>query len=205
MTRCNRCGADLSRGEVTIYTEVNGELKARETICHKCSEGDKLARFQQTGVLTNSLFLLAIMQSRDETNGHKVPDHVLTLPAGDLAKLIQAQNLIHNAIKVFESRVWFKGLQSYIQKARWKGHSAVTSDLKVLMYAIAGRVMITMENPSTHASVTIITDEDSSKDCMGLQGIDSTLSDALGLLEQAIKRYDQGELNFNPDNEVSIL
>src|SRR3989344_3337969 len=184
---CGRCGDDLRRGEVTIYEIKDNEYVPKEVICHKCAENDRLLYFQKTGTLNIRLITSALLQRMDEVRGHTVPNHVFAVPTTEKRKILRARKDIDKAVKDFERTVWFGGLQEYIQKAEWKGHSANAYGVKVMAYAMAGRVMITMEKGN--ATVTVITAEDEKHSVMGLQSVDATLFQAVQLLKEAARNY----------------
>lgn len=110
---------------------------------------------------------------------------------------------LEQAITRFERIVWFGGVQAYCQQASIKGHSMQADQVKVLLYAIAGRALITLSDGDE--SITLITEEDSSRPRMGLQSIDGTAERATRMLDLLVMMAEMDKIRFEPDSEVSLI
>ncbi len=148
--------------------------------------------------MTANLIVSAVLQRMEQERGCEIPNHVLAIPVADQRKLLRANKRMHKAIKEFEREVWFKGLQVYVRKARQKGHSATSYGLKAMLHAIAGGVMITLEDEKEGVSVTLITNETEASPVMGLQGVGGRVFDAIRLIKEAQRHFQHGRLQFAP-------
>jgi hypothetical protein len=104
----------------------------------------------------------------------------------------------------FEPKVWFGGLQAFVQKARMKGHSAEVPGLKFLSFCMCARAMQTLTLPN-ESSITLITAEDEAESHMGTQGIDATEEDALLALRAATNAWTSGAIKLKDDGEVTVV
>lgn len=187
---CERCGDDLKGHSITIYS---ADMQPKEVICETCDTLERIDGYRSTGQLSSSLLIDLALGSFDSIPTLKEP--------------LQAdQDAISAAIGQFEKTVWYKGLQQYVKEAKWKGHSMTTPTVKALLYAIAGRVMITLQNLDGGSEITLITvEDDDRRGCMGMQSICATRAQAVALLDQYMQSVSEQGLQFQPNNEVHIL
>ncbi len=200
-TACDRCKGNLDRGEVTFYK--NG-IEC-ETICFLCDKEEHFAFYAKNKKITTKLMLDSMLAVRD------LKDNYL-LQLGDfdnLQSIIEISNNVDKLkvkCKVFESAVWFDGLQNEVVRSKFKGMSASTVKVKVLTYAMCGRCMITFypadDNDNDH--ITLITDETSTESCMGIQGINCNFEKAVSLIDSAITEWKAGKLKFETDTKVNM-
>ena len=122
--------------------------------------------------------------------------------AADYRKIHAAGEDIYTAVKVFEQSVWFHWLKGYWNKTQARGHKASIDGLTLLVWGCAGRVMMTLRDPATKASVTVITDAFSNEPCMTAQGIEATREDALRLLAEARAHRGALRIAMKPDAAV---
>ena len=113
---------------------------------------------------------------------------------------------IREAITAFDRRVWFgAGLQAYVQNATKKGHRCQSAEqIDILLYAIAGRVLITFRDLRSESEITLITGEDETTPRMGMQSINATRDEALRYIQGALRLAEVGGLQFVPYEKVSI-
>lgn len=89
----------------------------------------------------------------------------------------------------------FRSVQAYYNKSKFKGHSATTKDLKILVFGCAGRLLITIQDKRgvgegryDGAWITIIgPDLPHEKARPGVQGLAARKEEALALLRDTMK------------------
>lgn len=130
----------------------------------------------------------------------------------DAAEINTSVEKIHALAKVFEGAVWYLGgLQEKVNACDTSGMSGQADGWSVLLYAIAGRCMITLRDDETKQSLTLITADDEepftrlkwgskSMGPMGIQGLDCTEETAVRLLAQTIRSFPE----IQASKEVSI-
>lgn len=202
---CTKCSGSLERGSTYVW-------KASvlvENLCHKCGSKHDLEEYRKNDKRLRSFLTTGNQMELYHLDMKKSWDFYNRSFLEDLKSRIEIQqsvDKIHDKIKEFESAVWFSGLQAIIKKSTTSGVSASAPKLNgfsVLTFCSAGRTMFTIEDKD--ASVTTITEEDSSSPRMGLQGIDATEEQALKLLNSAIRLWKDGKLKFKSDKKVSII
>lgn len=190
---CKWCGADLSRGYVTVY-DNKGNVK--EVICSNCDIRDRAVTYTKTGVLSIRLITQATLE--------ELPGHRQLLEVGLRNRVIREYGAIEVMVKEFEQRVWFVGLQKFVIASRTHGSFAGHNSIKVLVYATAGRVLITISRQDRE-SITVIAAEKEQEARMGVQSIDATEAQAINLLIEASDLYRDGKLVFTEDIKVSMF
>lgn len=181
-TNCDRCGRLLGNGYVQFFS-TDGQVT--ETICKRCDALERKQSYLKTDRLS-----IAVLGDYN--------DHPVQRVKTDIAKIEQA---IHQ----FEQIVWYGGLQQYVGRASRKGHSMETPKVEAMLYAIAGRVMITFRNPSKDIDVTVITAETETRQgVMGLQSVDATAKQAVSLLEEFTSYVRSNGLSFHVNDEVNM-
>jgi len=113
---------------------------------------------------------------------------------------------IQDAITAFDRQVWFgAGLQEYVQNATKKGHQCRQAEqIDILLYVIAGRVLITFHDLKNESELTLITGEDDTTSRMGMQSINATKDEALHFLQGAIRLAEAGALQFTPEEHIHV-
>jgi len=200
---CGKCGCDCARGCVEKFSASHELL---QTLCYECDRGERYDAFERTGRLHTWLVTDATMVVfyADEARVRRDPGpHRLRLAR----RVDAAAKTIHEAIKRFERVVWFGGLQAKVRAARVRGmkstevpsaHGPVT----LLAWSCAGRTLITLDAPT--CTVTTITAEDERQPRMGMQGVDATESEALGLLDAVADAWERRAIEVRPDEKVGI-
>ena len=108
-------------------------------------------------------------------------------------------------IRVFEEKIWFPSLQPYIQQAEYKGHSGETNSTKIMAWACAGRVMITLvDKDNAQIQVTLIAIEDEKSHRMGLQSVYATEKEAIDLIWDAIINWPQNGLKVDKNVGIGV-
>ena len=120
-------------------------------------------------------------------------------------KVASANNHIEAEVKLFEREVWFNGLQDFARGASTKGTSlgGFPDGHTLMCYTMCGRAAITIESPV--ASVSVLTDETSQESCMGLNGLDGTEEQVIGLLRWARDIWAEQHHMLREDSDVSLL
>jgi hypothetical protein len=112
----------------------------------------------------------------------------------------------------FEKKHWIgsKGLQGFLKRAPGNGQSGETKTFKAMIYATAGRVLLTIQdkypqgNPKSKfggANITLIFDETSPVCRGGVQSYCATFEEAMGLLNAAYDNFPQ----MKRDDKVSVI
>lgn len=208
---CMRCEADLEQG----YSSRYRNNKCIEVICFKCDKKESISDHMKTGVITTHLMMDCMMDVYRLVDGDvHDEDKLLALLRQDhndevkaKIKVQLASTQIQSKIKEFETRVWFSGVQAQVLATKCRGVCAKLgkkyNNFCVLTYSICGRTMITIEDDK--ASVTCVADETSKESRTGLHGINATGEEAIRLISQAIRLYEDKTLKFLDDDKVGML
>ena len=223
---CARCKQACERGSVHRWRCDDGQKPALyETLCPDCDHDEAMAEYRKTGLMTTNVRTAAAIYMGDvgyQTGGAdggwiewmRGPERAeqrvrISLRirarahhAADYRKIHAAGEDIYTAVKVFEQSVWFHWLKGYWNKTQARGHKASIDGLTLLVWGCAGRVMMTLRDPATKASVTVITDAFSNEPCMTAQGIEATREDALRLLAEARAHRGALRIAMKPDAAV---
>lgn len=181
---CETCGADTGGGSVKTVSSTGVVLKI---LCHECSDAVNLEEYGSGRELTMRLVMASIV-ARD--------------PSGPLKEIRESYERIAERIKLFEERVWFGGLQAENRECHTKGMSMVHDGMSLLVFSMAGRTMITIQDDD--GDVTLIADETSGEPTMGLQGVHGTESKAAELMGRAEAAWVSGA-RPRPDREIRPL
>lgn len=204
-TTCTECGAALKGGWVTLYQERAGEIAQTGVLCLPCDEKRRIASYLSSRRLSTRLLTDAALWRIDVERlfgwGDKPPAAFLNddperrrlirerLAEVDKGKealyreLCVAQDALDQAIRLWDRAVWTHWLQRWHKESQVRGGSAQIGDFKMLSWACAGRVMVTLEERDS--SVTLLGYEDEGG--CGLRGVDATLGEALRLLDYATR------------------
>jgi hypothetical protein len=101
----------------------------------------------------------------------------------------------------FDEKVWAPDLRKFWNATPKRGHSGDGDGFRALMWGIAGRVLITIEDPQLRNSVTMcFAEEASERSRGGLQSIEGDLFASFRLLQSAIDRFPV----LKPDDDVTV-
>jgi len=117
---------------------------------------------------------------------------------------------IKAAIDKFEQSVYIdSGLQKYIKNTDKRGHRCKhLEQIDVLMYIIAGRVLITFTDLTSGSRITLITAQTPDPEYViriGIQSINATKDEVLKFLYGAIRVAEVGKLIFEPFLDAHIV
>lgn len=183
-TNCDRCGASLERGHVQI---LGARGRVKSTICHACNDAERLDGWRQTGTILTGLMTRAAIAS-------------VTGKEPELQPIWVAVERVQASVDVFDREVWRGGLRAHLHGHRERGESLEFQGMKLLTFVMAGRVLITLDDPAS--SLTLITLEDE-ETRMGIQGICAREHQALDLIERARLAWKLGH-RTKPDAEVHV-
>ena len=126
---------------------------------------------------------------------------------GTMAYYRHLHDELHATVKVFEEFVYLRGMEYRIAASKHRGMSWKTpSDLYVLSYVIAGRVMITIRQGDS--DVSVMAAEGESPPRMGLHTITGDTWTARQLLCQVIADWPMSEgeqaLTLQDNDDVGV-
>lgn len=189
---CQTCGVDTTmKGFVTGYISENGVTKVTNITCRECDRAARYAEYQKTGFISTSLLTTATIDNYRTQSEESVA--VVT----DMEKVTEA-------VALFESQVWFGGLQKYVRESAYKGASAEFGEVKFLSYTMCGRSRVTLQGSNGFVDV-LVAEESTEKGMMGINGIGTTAKEAAALLLSAVTAWHRGEIKLKVDTQVSPI
>jgi hypothetical protein len=177
---CDGCGVPISSGWNRTFDGNTGRVLS--TRCHPCKVDDDLDAFVRTGRLITGLLSWYGISKVDIEYGKR------PLRANLVRQFGAHLEPVNEAVEQFEREAWFGGMQKVVRQANTHGLYARWSHdqpgFDVLAYAMAGRVMISIESKA--CLISLITIEDDHRyGRMGIRGIDADPDQALWLVECA--------------------
>ena len=211
---CKYCNLPLSESEPYVTVFDAKTMEPKEYRCDRCDVRLALLEFQKSGILTSRLTMAASLarfyyKEADDKSRWRLP----ALTEEECVPVCNTYDEIHTVVKDFERDVWFGGMQKQVQDCELKGLSYKGDDWTMLVYAIAGRCSITLNDDLTDQSITVITVEDEAPFAgrkynpkagmgpMGINGIYSTKDTAIRLLQFAISNW---PLTLEPHEKVNM-
>ncbi len=210
---CQTCKQPLS-DEVAYYTCYK-DKEITHYICDICARRERVDRYKASGHIDTRFLLDATLALSRFEDGVKLKDYRPELrqlyeQEGDT--LIQAGfcvRRINVVVRELEQKLWFPWMQKYFRDSEARGHSADGPGFHALLWGAAGRVLLTLRKRTPDGSgeelfepsITIIFDETSSEARCGIQGLDATETEAVGLLRAAMEHLKE----FYPDEAVSVI
>lgn len=115
----------------------------------------------------------------------------------DIQLLMEAADL---SIKQFEKDIWYgRGVAAQLNEAQERGFKGQAGDLTVMVFTIAGRVMITFTD-ELGDTLTLMTEDGSMEPRMGLH----TRTIALGDIHDWLERAAAGWTTLEPASDVTL-
>lgn len=114
-------------------------------------------------------------------------------------------NILDTLARRFTDAVYNKGLRSRIDRSEKRGMSGTFGGVKMLSFATAGRVMITLSRADK--ALTFIAAEDGDPR-MGVQGLSGTVGDVRALVDDVARVFETELSAYNAmrdDEDVSIV
>jgi hypothetical protein len=190
---CTRCDTGLERGWSCRY---KGDIV--EYICFDCDLIDIIGEYKTTNIITSRLSTVAAIDEVKQEYGKPI-----RLSSEILNKLLNSENKINHAIKLWERDVWFGGLQKKVRASNARGWKLEFDGRYVMVYSLAGRTQFTIESSDQNSQITTITAEDSCELIMGQNSINATEEQALELLNKSREAYINGA-QFQKDDQVGL-
>lgn len=196
-----------------------GEQGWKEVICDACDQSDRIHAYKTTGEMSSRLVMEATMADMywneyggDMSRLRDVVRAYYTNQKDVLLEVAAKNKQISQRAREFEEKHWIgdKGLQGFMRRAPGNGQSAETETFKAMMFATAGRVLLTLQdrypqgNPKSKfggAHITLIFDETSPECRGGVQSYCATFEEAMGLLNAAYDNFP----TLERDDEVSVI
>ena len=191
---CSVCGV-VGDSHIQHRAVKTNELK--RVLCVSCDRAARLNAWSSDGRLRTSLMIDSVLERH---------------PQRPECALINASvDRIQTSVDEFNTAVFHGGLKQIIRECNTHGMSSSSATassigpVNVLVYAMAGRVMITLDAPA-HCITLITTDEPPlrGRHRMGIQGIDATEAAATELLRATIDAWKAKSLRFTADAEVGM-
>lgn len=176
---CTTCGTHLTSQDPKNF-HYSGTVLQRVQ-CLNCADNEVVERYVDTEVITSQLTLLAALQAYPK----KTSDEALLRWCVALDRVTQAMARIKGGVKTFETLVWYDGLKKLV---RTKSNIHFDKEgLELDTGCTGGRALIELTRGG--ARLTLITDESSTANVMGVQGIYAKEEEALQLIKDGVKLW----------------
>ena len=192
--KCDRCGWDDPETQY-VYVHQMGEPEPKETICKDCDMDERKLEYRKSRRLTTWLVTeatLAEATTKDGWRRGQTIDAVLS----DLKEL-------HEHVELFYTQVWLSGMRKLYLDDKARGMGARAGRTKLMLYCMAGRVLVQVEQEDGQ-SVTMITTDEEKPRPMGVQGIYSSLTAAKAMLGEAVTRWKSGLIELKRDDDINM-
>jgi hypothetical protein len=208
--KCNRCKVLIDGDPYSIFYTKDYEVK--EIVCEPCVKNEVIDDYNKTKHISTKLMMEATLAKYylEETDCSRIRDSSLRFFIKNKKSLLEVANTVKEVetlITEFEDKHWIPYLRKDWNDSSNRGHSVEITDIKVLMWGSAGRVLITLENKE--GSVTMIfSDYVPKKEDFfpasrgGVQGFSTNKDNALMMLKAVL---DTDRLEFKDDKDVHLL
>lgn len=150
---------------------------------------EHLEDFQKTGVLSTLAFEMAPLAMQRGEEG--------------VSGMNQAVQEVNNACARFRDHVWLPWLKEYYQQSDVRGHHAQSGNLSMMVYGLAGRVMVTLRYRDIDAEyVSLLGYEEVPG--MYIRGARGTAQSLCALINEAARLSSSLEDDIRPDTEVQL-
>jgi len=161
--------------------------------------------YSKTGYLTTQLLQgHALEKSRRQYSPEKTDS---TLDAV-VAQIDQELNPLDEAVEEFGKTVWATWLKKHYRDQSYRGHEANAGNVNLMVWGIAGRVMVSLrvrDSDGEHAHITLIgADSVNDTDELAIQGILMKGATALQLVRDATRLSDDLSNDIRPNAEVGM-
>lgn len=210
---CGDCKAAIKEGDIyTIIYEDDNSGKIKMLQCDKCEVDDRIAFYRKTGEVGSRLSIdaaLAHYHLKESDLGEeksleglrKDVAHFYKKYKKDLLEIHGAAEKTHELIRQFEAKHWLPYLKKYYIDADMRGHEAKVGKVKVLMWGIAGRVMLTLSRGDDDISLIFTDEESQTTPNGGQQGINCSHKSAQEMIQTLI---DAKKIEFKVNKEVKM-
>jgi hypothetical protein len=196
--KCDRCGWDRE-GCQFIYSHRLSKKTEKselvETVCDDCYMEELKLDYRKEGRLSTKLVMHAVMQREVVRKGWRLGQ---TLDA-----VVQDRDTIQDIIDVFFLKVWQDGLRELYLKDEARGMKAKVGGTEVLLYCLAGRVSVQLQQQDGQYVHLLTTDEEKVRP-LGVQGLSCTVHAARAMFAEAEHGWASGRLKPERDDDVGI-
>jgi hypothetical protein len=154
---------------------------------------EALERFASQGILTTQELELAEVAAMRGEEGADA--------------LVRAVRQVGDACDHFREKVWLRWLKGYYDSSPDRGHLAESDNLTLMVYGLAGRVMVTLRrrNPEkTDQYVSLLGYDGKGGDNMYVRGGYGTAEDLSEMINEAVRLDDSLQKGIRPDSEIQL-
>jgi hypothetical protein len=154
---------------------------------------EALERFASQGILTARELELAEVAVMREEEG--------------VEALVLAVRQVRDAGNHFREKVWLPWLKGYYEVSSDRGHLAESDNLTMMVYGLAGRVMVTLRRRSPEKDdqhVSLLGYEGKREFNMYVRGGYGTADALCEMINEAVRLDESLQKNIRPDNEVHL-
>lgn len=191
---CDECEIVCDGG----YSMHWGKEIIEKIMCFRCRDRADLKEYEKTGRLTSHFMttaILKVMQAKREPQRFAKQWLQYEKPQRDVER-------VEDAIGLFRRTVWPVVWKQVDDERTFKGMRVDVGDLKILAFAMCGRIRIQIERGDAWCSAQG-TDE-SATHGIGLHGISATADEAIALWKDAIEAFKNGAVLVGT-KDVGIL
>jgi hypothetical protein len=171
--------------------------------------------FEKHGILNTNLVMAANLFGSDAERGHRWlgrdrngndrgREPVSWSDDPLLTKVWEAYGRLHKLVKQFDREVWLAGFGRDYMDLPERGYEAPFGDTTIMLYCMAGRVMLTFNIDGGNSQFTLLTDDAVSEARMGTQSFMCTEEEMTRTLTDAIEAYKEGGLGITHNADIRI-
>lgn len=120
------------------------------------------------------------------------------------AEVYAAVEAVQQACERFREAVWLPWLKGYYVTARDRGHVARGGAVEMLVYGLAGRVMVTLRGRESSDDFVSLLGYDGESDGMYVRGADGSSGRLCAMIEEAVRLTQTLEDDIRSDDEVGL-
>lgn len=195
---CGRCGWSWDGGShITVYQtdKKSGKSSVEEVICEDCDLEERKLEYRKTRFISSRMATEAELRRYYTLEGTRMGQTMDAIhdDLGEIGKLIVG----------FDNEVWLPGLRKVYLDDDARGMKAEFGKTKVMLYCMAGRVLVQVEQEDGQFVSMITTDEDKPRP-LGRQGIGCTLTAAVAMFAEVTARYKSGLMHISRDDDINM-
>lgn len=203
---CNVCEKPIENGYVETINIQSGLVD--RCLCPDCNLEERIQNYIKTGEISNYLWIEATLYiySSDKTSLRKEFQAFGAKYEHELTTICNDMNLVYLVMQKFEEKHWLSWIRQYYQKSASRSHISHGINFDVLMYGLAGRVIITLQDASKDrkfggAWISLIFGENLMDGRVGIHSLCATKNEAIDLLKAALDDIQP----FVVDNDISLI
>lgn len=151
---------------------------------------EQLAAFREHRLLTTEMIEICGIAARDGEEGAD--------------EICAARERLSALVRVFVEQVWKAGLKKEIDASPERGLSSSVEGLNMLTYALAGRIMVTLNPSSGDEYVSMLGYTGEGEDGMYLRGVFGEEPKLAALITLAIEKAPLLRQCLEPDRKVGL-